>query len=70
MSDKYSDVGSYRERTGIARELCNVSGVLKFIEIILIITTLLIHRYGDMGNYVFFGTTMDEMAVVSNFFAS
>ena len=28
----------------------------------------MVHRYGNSGNYVFFGTSMDEMAVVRSTF--
>ncbi|XP_023325305.1 uncharacterized protein LOC111699014 [Eurytemora carolleeae] len=38
-------------------DLCSVSGILKLLQSVLIFITLLVHRHGDNGYYLFFATT-------------
>ncbi len=44
-----------------AREICSASGVLKVVESALVFAMILVHRFGDNGEYVFFGTTAHFM---------
>ena len=45
-------------------EALSVSGILKVLETILLFTTVLIHRHGDNGKYIFFGTSAVQMKAV------
>jgi hypothetical protein len=38
-------------------DLCSLSGILKLLQTLLIFITLIIHRHGDNGYYLFFSTT-------------
>ena len=42
----------------------NFSGWLKIIEIILLFITIILHRYGDNGRYLFFATAMEQIQFV------
>ena len=42
----------------------NFSGWLKILEIILLFITILLHRYGDNGRYLFFATAMEQIQYV------
>ena len=46
-------------------EICTVSGFMKVIEFCLVLSAMLVHRYGDKGRYVFFGTATQTMSAVS-----
>jgi len=39
----------------------NFSAWLKILEIILLFITILLHRYGDNGRYLFFATAMEQI---------
>ena len=43
----------------------NFSAWLKILEIILLFITILLHRYGDNGRYLFFATAMEQIQFVS-----
>ncbi len=48
-------------------EALSVSGILKVLETILLFTTVIIHRHGDNGKYLFFGTTAVQMKAVRGY---
>ena len=51
---------------GAASEaICSVSGILKVFEILLGFITVIIHRYGDYGKMIFFGTPAVQLSPVS-----
>ncbi|CAB4059440.1 unnamed protein product [Lepeophtheirus salmonis] len=43
-------------------EVLSVSGIFKILEILIMFITVLLHRFGDYGLYLFFGTTSVKMA--------
>lgn len=42
---------------GAAAEILTVSGILKVFEIIFGFIAIFLHRYGDYGTMIFFGTS-------------
>ena len=46
---------------GYASDLFSLSGIVKILELICVFITLLIHRHGDNGDYVFFATTQNKL---------
>lgn len=42
-------------------EAFHFSGILKIIEIVLLLITIIIHRRGDNGNYLFFATAAEQI---------
>ena len=42
------------------------SGILKIIEIVFLFITIIIHRYGDNGTYLFFATAGEQIQYVSD----
>ena len=42
------------------------SGILKIVEIVLLFITIIIHRHGDNGRYLFFATAAEQIQYVSN----
>lgn len=49
-------------------EAFSMSGILKILESVLVFVTLLIHRHGDNGKYIFFATARDRLKFVSTIF--
>ena len=47
-------------------EICSVSGILKVCEILFGFITVIIHRYGDYGKMIFFGTSAVQLSPVSH----
>jgi hypothetical protein len=45
-------------------EVFTLSGILKLLETALLFTALMVHRHGDHGKYVFFGTTTQSLLPV------
>merc|ERR1712141_102354 len=43
-------------------EICSVSGILKVCEILFGFITVIIHRYGDYGKMLFFGTAAVQLS--------
>ena len=43
-------------------EICTVSGILKVCEILIGFIALIIHRYGDYGSMIFFGTSATQLS--------
>ena len=41
-------------------------GILKIIESLLLFVTIIIHRHGDNGRYLFFATAMEQIQYVSS----
>lgn len=50
---------------GAAAEILTVSGILKVFEIIFGFIAIFLHRYGDYGSMVFFGTSDIQLQPVS-----
>jgi len=49
-------------------EILSLSGILKVFEVVLLFVVTLIHRHGDYGKYIFFGTSAIQMkAVIQKF---
>merc|ERR1712080_303773 len=46
---------------GYASDMCSLPGILKICEMVSIFITLLIHRHGDNGEYMFFATTGSKL---------
>lgn len=42
-------------------EVCSFSGILKIIEIVLVFITIVLHRHGDNGRYIFFATSNEQL---------
>ena len=57
--------GDYYDRGLSVGEICTGAGVMKLIEMVLVFTTIFVHRYGDKGRYVFFGTANQQLQSVS-----
>jgi hypothetical protein len=51
-------------RGGYMGEILSISGILKILEVILLFVVTLIHRHGDHGKYIFFGTSAIQMKAV------
>ena len=69
--NKYPEDNNYEEnpyRQMGTRNLWTSNGIMKFLEIFLLLATILVHRHGDNGNYVFFGTATLQMSAVTIFF--
>ena len=45
-------------------EIFSFSGILKVLEILLGFITIIIHRYGDYGKMIFFGSVEDQLQQV------
>ena len=45
-------------------EIFSFSGILKILEIVFGFIALIIHRYGDYGKMIFFGTTNNKLQQV------
>lgn len=52
---------------GQVGEAFSFSGILKIIEIVLGFITVIIHRYGDNGKLIFFGTSAIQLSPVRYF---
>ena len=46
-------------------EALSVSGILKVLETVTLFIAVLLHRHGDHGKYIFFGTSAVQMKAVS-----
>ena len=51
-------------RGGNTSEALSCSGFMKILETALVFSTIMVHRYGDHGSYVFFATDARKMAPV------
>jgi hypothetical protein len=51
-------------RGGHVGEALSVSGILKVLEFILLFCAVILHRHGDNGKYIFFGTSAVQMKAV------
>ena len=47
-------------------EIFSFSGILKVLEILLGFITIIIHRYGDYGKMIFFGSVEDQLQQVGD----
>ena len=47
-------------------EIFSLSGILKLIESAILIAAIILHRVGDNGRYLFFGSTSERLAWVIN----
>ena len=47
-------------------EIFSPSGILKILEITFAFIIVIIHRYGDYGHMIFFGTSASQMTPVSD----
>ncbi len=48
-----------------AGEIFSFSGILKILEIVLGFITVILHRYGDNGKLIFFGSSAIQLQPVS-----
>ena len=46
-------------------EAFSFSGILKIVEIVLLLIAIILHRHGDSGGYIFFGTADQQLQYVS-----
>jgi hypothetical protein len=53
-------------RGGNLGEALSLSGILKVVEFILLFCATILHRHGDNGKYLFFGTSAVQMKAVSS----
>ena len=47
-----------------ANEILSVSGILKIFELLFSFIAVIIHRYGDYGSMIFFGTSAVSLSQV------
>ena len=52
-------------RGGYLGDALSCAGILKIIETLLLFVTIIIHRHGDNGRYLFFATAMEQIQYVS-----
>jgi hypothetical protein len=52
-------------RGGNLGEALSLSGILKVVEFVLLFCATILHRHGDNGKYLFFGTSAVQMKAVS-----
>ena len=52
-------------RGGYLADALSCAGILKIIETLLLFVTIIIHRHGDNGRYLFFATAMEQIQYVS-----
>ena len=52
-------------RGGYLGDALSCAGILKIIEFLLLFVTIIIHRHGDNGRYLFFATAMEQIQYVS-----
>ena len=52
-------------RDTYASEIWTFSGILKILEIILGFITVILHRYGDNGRLIFFGSSAIQLQPVT-----
>ena len=48
-------------------EALSLSGILKVVEFIILFIAAILHRHGDNGKYIFFGTSAIQMKAVRTF---
>lgn len=53
-------------RGGSMGEVLSLSGIFKVFEVVLLFVVTLIHRHGDHGKYIFFGSSAIQMKAVRN----
>ena len=58
-------MGKGKGRGRYMGEVCSFSGILKIIEIVLVFITIVLHRHGDNGRYIFFATASEQLQYVS-----
>ena len=46
-------------------EAFSFSGILKIVEIVLLLIAIILHRHGDNGGYIFFATADQKIQYVS-----
>ena len=46
-------------------EIFSPSGILKILEVSFAFITIILHRYGDYGHMLFFGSSQTQMSPVS-----
>ena len=46
-------------------EIFSPSGILKILEVSFAFITVILHRYGDYGHMLFFGSSQTQMSPVS-----
>ncbi|TRY67787.1 hypothetical protein TCAL_02928 [Tigriopus californicus] len=44
------------------REGLSLSGIFKILEVAIVFSAIMVHRYGANGSYLFFGTSTDQMS--------
>ena len=53
---------------GSTAEIFSASGILKVLEVLISFIAIMIHRYGDYGRAIFFGTSSEVLAQVKSYY--